>query len=127
MRFLKSIWIVLGIGIVSYLLFTLSIIFFHDVENYFYQTEFNSERWKTWKMTVDEACLRWDMMEDLQNNYELDGMTEREIVKLLGEPGSKFKTEWTYTLGMARRGIDTGTLSLTFENGKVKSHHIRTG
>lgn len=69
--------------------------------------------------------LRWDMVNDLQDDYELDGMTEEEIVKLLGEPEYKSKVEWTYNLGMARFGIDTGILSLTLENGKVKTHHVR--
>jgi hypothetical protein len=67
------------------------------------------------------------MVDDLQNDYKLDGMTEEEVIKLLGEPESKSKGEWEYYLGMARRGIDTGTLSLTFENGKVTTHHVRAG
>ena len=78
-------------------------------------------------MTENTMTLRWDMVDDLQNNYELDGMTETEIIKLLGEPASKTIIEWTYNLGMARRGINTGTLSLTFENGRVKTHHVREG
>jgi outer membrane protein assembly factor BamE (lipoprotein component of BamABCDE complex) len=78
-------------------------------------------------MTEDTMTLRWDMVDDLEDDYKLDGMTEEEVVKLLGEPGAKSTIEWTYDLGMARRGIDTGTLSLTFENGKVKTHHVRAG
>lgn len=78
-------------------------------------------------MTEDEMTLRWDMTHDLQKQHQLDGMTEEQIIQLLGQPGSKSVLEWTYDLGMARRGIDTGTLSLTFENGKVKTHHVRTG
>lgn len=70
--------------------------------------------------------LRWDMVYNLQDKHELDGMTEQEIIELLGEPGSKSIVEWTYHLGMARHGIDTGTLSLIFENGKVKSHEVRS-
>ena len=85
-----------------------------DIANYFNRTEFDSDKWKNWEMTEDEGTLRWDMVVDLQHDYELDGMTEEEIIKLLGEPGSKSAVEWTYYLGMARRGIDTGTLSLTF-------------
>ena len=77
-------------------------------------------------MTENEITLRWDMTHDLQEDHVLNGMTEEEIIELLGQPESK-KIEWTYDLGMARRGIDTGTLSLTFENGKVKTHHVRIG
>ena len=78
-------------------------------------------------MTENEITLRWDMTHDLQEDHVLNGMTEEEIIELLGQPESKSKIEWTYDLGMARRGIDTGTLSLTFENGKVKTHHVRIG
>ena len=78
-------------------------------------------------MTEDEMTLRWDMTHDLQEEHQLDGITEEQIIELLGEPGSKSDAEWTYDLGMARSGIDTGTLSLTFENGKVKTHNIRRG
>ncbi len=76
-------------------------------------------------MTEDEMTLRWDMVHDLDQEHELDGMTEEQIIKLLGHPESKSEIEWTYDLGMARSGIDTGTLSLTFENGKVKTHNVR--
>lgn len=115
------------IGVGLYFLFILSPAFEPDFNNYFSRTDFDSDKWKNWEMTEDTMTLRWDMMDDLQDDYELDGMTEEEIIKLLGEPGSKSVIEWTYDLGMARRGIDTGTLSLTFENGKVKIHHVRTG
>jgi len=76
-------------------------------------------------MTEDEMTLRWDMTYDLQERHELDGMTEKQIIELLGQPGFKSDIEWTYDLGMARSGVDTGTLILTFENGKVKTHNIR--
>ena len=110
-----------------YFLFILSIVFSPYISNYFSRTDFESEKWKKWEMTEDNWTLRWDMMDDLQDDYELVGMKEEEIIRLLGEPESKSSIEWTYDLGMARRGIDTGTLSLAFEDGKVKTHYIRTG
>ena len=127
MRPLKILGLTLGIGAGLYLLFILFLVSGPYVDNYLSRTDFDSEKWKKWEMTEDEMTLRWDMVDDLQDGYKLDGMTEQEIIELLGEPGAKSKVEWTYDLGMARHGIDTGTLSLTFENGKVKTHRIRTG
>jgi hypothetical protein len=127
MRLLKILGLTFLIGGGLYFLFALSFAFGPDISNYFNRTDFDSDKWKNWEMTEDTMTLRWDMVDDLQDDYELDGMTEEELIKLLGEPGSKSTFEWTYDLGMARRGIDTGTLSLTFENGIVKTHHVRAG
>jgi hypothetical protein len=126
-RLLKNIGLTLGIGAGLYFLFVLFVVASPSIDNYFSRTHFDSDKWKNWTMTEDEMTLRWDMVDDLQDDYELDGMTEEEIIELLGEPGSKSIIEWTYDLGMARRGIDTGTLSLTFEEGKVKTHYVRVG
>ena len=126
MRLLKIIGLTLGIGAGLYFLFILFMVISPSLDNYFSRTDFDSDKWKNWKMTENEITLRWDMTHDLQEDHVLNGMTEEEIIELLGQPESK-KIEWTYDLGMARRGIDTGTLSLTFENGKVKTHHVRTG
>jgi len=126
MRLLKIIGLTLGIGAGLYFLFILFMVISPSLDNYFSRTDFDSDKWKNWKMTENEITLRWDMTHDLQEDHVLNGMTEEEIIELLGQPESK-KIEWTYDLGMARRGIDTGTLSLTFENGKVKTHHVRIG
>jgi hypothetical protein len=127
MRPLKIIGLILGIGSAVYVLFVLSVVVSPGVNNYFSRTEFDSDKWKSWKMTEDKMTLRWDMVHDLQQQHELDGMTEDQVIELLGQPASKDEIEWTYDLGMARRGIDSGILSLTFENGKVKGHYVRTG
>jgi hypothetical protein len=124
---LRIVGLTLIIGGGLYFLFIISLAFLPDVSNYFSRTDFDSGKWKNWEMAEDTMSLRWDMVDDLQNDYKLDGMTEEEVIKLLGEPESKSKGEWEYYLGMARRGIDTGTLSLTFENGKVTTHHVRAG
>jgi hypothetical protein len=126
-RVLKIIGLTLGIGAGLYLLFVLFIVVSPSIDNYFSRTDFDSDKWKSWTMTEDEMTLRWDMTHDLQEEHQLDGMTEEQIIELLGQPGSKSDIEWTYDLGMARSGIDTGTLSLTFENGKVKTHNVRQG
>jgi len=127
MKLLKILGLTFLIGGGLYFVVAISFAFGPDINNYFSRTDFDSEKWKTWEMTEDGMTVRWDMVDDLQDDYELDGMTEGEIVKLLGEPGSRSIVEWTYDLGMARQGIDEGTLSLTFENGRVKTHHVREG
>lgn len=88
--------------------------------------EFNSDRWKNWKNSEAEWSLRWDMMNSLRNNYELKGMTKDEIIELLGEPESLSQKEFSYYLGMAKWGIDIGTLTIKFnETGKVTNYQVR--
>jgi hypothetical protein len=127
MRILKIIGLTLGIGGGAYLFFIVALVFGPYLNNFFNREDFDSERWKNWKETEAEMSLRWNMISDLEENYELKGMTPTEVVDLLGEPDSKNSFEWTYYLGMAGHGIDTGTLSLTFENGKVKSYTTYRG
>ncbi len=52
--------------------------------------KFESQKWKTANMNSEvNWSLRWDMMNDLRNDYQLIGMSKNEIVKLLGEPDNK--------------------------------------
>lgn len=127
MKLLKIIGLTLGIGAGLYLLFVFIIVSKPYIENYSNRTKFESEKWKTWKESEDEMSFRWNMVKDLEDNYSLKGMKGKEIVELLGEPEMKSDTEWAYYLGMAGHGIDTVTLSLTFENGKVKTYRIFRG
>lgn len=55
------------------------------------------------------------MMNSLRNNHNLKEKNKSEILKLLGNPSSKSKTEFYYYLGMAKSGIDTGTLMIKFD------------
>ena len=90
--------------------------------------EFNSSKWKNWEESEVEWSLRWDMLNSLRNNYELKGMTKSEILELLGEPDSQSISEFSYYLGMAKSGIDTGTLTITFdETGKVTNYNVKRG
>ncbi len=89
--------------------------------------EFESEKWKNWVETETTASLRWDMRNDLLRKHELVGMSIIEIVDLLGEPENSSKNEFRYYLGMARSGIDTGSLILTIESGVVIKHAIWHG
>ncbi len=92
-----------------------------------YDTEFDSEKWKTWNESESTMTLRWDMRKDLIKKHKLIGLTASEVIELLGEPENKSDTEFRYYLGMARFGIDTGSLSLTIENGKVIDYKIWHG
>jgi len=88
--------------------------------------EFNSEKWKNWTETEQKMSLRWDMMNSLRNNHELKGKTKTEIVQLLGKPDSKTEIRFRYYLGMAKIGIDIGTLTIKFnEDGKVIDYNVR--
>lgn len=82
---------------------------------------FDSKEWKKWDIKTD-TNLRWDMVDDLINNYNLKGKTEHEIKELLGEPESNVQNpsdDYYYDLGPCRRGIDFGSLNIEFKNGKV--------
>ena len=90
--------------------------------------KFEAEKWKNWQNTEEEWSLRWDMMNSLRNNYELKGMSKREIIKLLGTPDTETKKEFTYYLGYSHTGINTGTLSLYFDqNNRVIDFDVWDG
>lgn len=62
------------------------------------------------------------MSDDLIKNHNLIGKDTTEIFNLLGKESLDCyngKCSARYVLGGCRRGIDTGTLELTFERGKV--------
>ena len=91
--------------------------------------KFDSNKWKNWVETESTMSLRWDycMRNDLIKQHKLKGLSEPEVIKLLGEPEKKSEHEFRYYLGMARRGIDTGSLILTMKNGVVIDYRIWHG
>lgn len=80
---------------------------------------------KTW---FEEAEKRTSMVYSLINSYELKGMTETEIIDLLGEPEQKLdepSRQYVYYLGRAGLGVDDSLLRLSFDkNGELESHEI---
>ena len=83
---------------------------------------FDSKKWKNAPFKGPDISLRWDMTNDLIENYDLKGKDTTEIFKLLGKENFdcfKHKCVVSYSLGPCRRGIDYGTLELTFIDGKV--------
>lgn len=105
MKLLRIIGLTLGFGAALYFLFIFFVIARPSIDNYFGRIDFDSDKWKSWKMTDDEMTVRWDMTHDLQEKHELNGMTKEQIIELLGQPESKSDSEWTYDLGMARSGM----------------------
>ena len=82
--------------------------------------KFNSELWKTANLNSEEnMTLRWDMMNDLRNKYKLVGMTKKEIIELLGDPGDTASSEFRYYLGYSKTGINTGSLIITFNDKNI--------
>ena len=84
---------------------------------------FDSYKWKNWTESENEWTLRWDMMNSLRNNYELKGMTKKQIIELLGEPESKTKIEFEYHLGYSKHGINTGRLTIKFDKDNTVSDY----
>jgi hypothetical protein len=83
---------------------------------------FDSHKWLAWSEKGGENSLRWDMCDDLIDNYLLIGMTKREVVALLGAPMSdcdKENCDIVYGLGPCRSGISYGSLYLTLEKNKI--------
>jgi hypothetical protein len=90
---------------------------------------FDSDLWKTANLNLeDNFSLRWDMMNDLRRRYTLVGMTRKEIVELLGDPGGTDTAEFVYYLGYTGTGINTGTLRIFFNgNGLVTKVRVWQG
>lgn len=81
---------------------------------------FDPQVWKTANLNLEEnISLRWDMMNDLRNRYPLVGMTKREIVDLLGSPPDTDGAEFRYYLGYSKRGINTGSLIIYFNDHDI--------
>ena len=91
--------------------------------------KFDSDKWKNSDLNTEENWdLRWNMMNDLRKNHELVGMKKAEIEKLLGKPDSETNSEYSYYLGMTGTGINTGSLTITFnESGIVEKINVHQG
>src|SRR5881397_1497442 len=77
--------------------------------------KFNSGVWKTANLNLEENwSLRWDMMNDLRNRYKLVGMSKSKIIDLLGNPETETNSEFVYYLGYSKNGINTGSLTISF-------------
>ena len=127
MKIFKILGGLIASVIVGYLGFIAYLTFEPDIENYKNRIEFNSELWKNWEETEATASLRWDMTHDLTANYELIGKSTEQVFELLGKPSEQSNSELRYYLGMSRHWIDTGSLILELEEGKVVNYRIWHG
>ncbi|MFC4601408.1 hypothetical protein [Cohnella hongkongensis] len=85
-------------------------------------SRFDQETW------LKEPEKRYDMVSSLTSKYKLKGMTENEIIDLLGEPAEKLtepSRQFLYYIGSAGLGVKVTLLQLHLdENGRVESHDI---
>jgi hypothetical protein len=90
---------------------------------------FDSERWKAANLDSEATwSLRWDMMNSLRNTHELERKNKREIIELLGEPEAKTGSTFRYYLGYSKKGINTGSLVITFNTeDKVVDYKVWQG
>ena len=89
---------------------------------------FDSKEWKNWVETEETWSLRWNMMNSLRNSHQILGESQSAIIELLGEPESKTLNEYIYYLGYSKRGINTGFLTIVFdERGYVKHFRVWDG
>ncbi|MEM6397392.1 MAG: hypothetical protein AAF741_13675 [Bacteroidota bacterium] len=107
--------------------FLLFVVFQNDIDNFINRTEFDAEQWKNWEETDSTMTLRWDMTNSLTKKYDLVGMSVSDITALLGKPSGRRPGQLSYYLGMARCGIDTGSLFLEIDNEIVVSYRIWHG
>lgn len=105
-----------------FLLLILYLIFFCN------DKKFDSKEWKEWKETESSLSLRYDMIKDLMNHYNLTGQSRDQIIELLGDPDSSVAHRYYYNLGYSKRGIDIGTLIIVFnDNDTVVSISVISG
>ncbi len=81
-----------------------------------YISEFNEKKWSNYER------LRTYMIEDMEEEYEIVGMTDKEVLELLGEPmynyGDETITRYEYYAGDGI--IDPYFYEIIFENGIAK-------
>ena len=105
------------------------IVFFLNSCGQISHQKFDANKWQNANLNLEENWdLRWQMMNDLRNNFDLEEMNKTQIIKSLGNPDSETKNEYNYNLGMTGTGINTGNLTIVFkENNKVKKINVRQG
>lgn len=89
---------------------------------------FDSTKWIQWKETETTMSLRWNMMNDLRKKHKLDKLNQKEVIELLGKPDSESQKVFRYYLGYSKRGINTGSFVIIFNDEKVvKQYYVWQG
>lgn len=91
------------------------------------QKDFNSTEWKNWVESEGTPNTRWLMHKDLLDNNDLKTYSKEQVLDLLGKPNSETDDKYYYLLGTTGRGINTGTMTITFENGSVVDVKVTDG
>ena len=86
---------------------------------YVYLGQFTPEKWEK------HYLYRNFMFEDLQKDYQLQGMTKDELEKLLGKPLSSNENELVYYYSYSF--LDETNIYFVFENEKVSYWHFDLG
>lgn len=95
--------------------------------NSIFSTKFSSEEWKAEIYSESEWSKKWEMCKDLLKEYELAGMTSKEIINLLGQPNTMTHNSISYNLGPTGKGINYGTLTLVLDEDIVKEIKVTQG
>lgn len=110
-------------GVFSTIFILLAILFFIWFGLFQYWHTFTTEKW------LEYPNRRAKMTADLLENYELVGMTEDEVISLLGQNNNEYgyfnqDNRFIYYLGEERTIIDSEWLLIDFENGVVKEYSM---
>ena len=116
------------IKIVNYTIFSIFLILFIAIIVccllYRYQHTFSPDKW------LNNPTERTDIINDLLQSYELIGLTEAEILSLLGSPNNDYcvfnaNNRYVYYLGPERLfSIDSEWLLVDFIDGVVSDYSL---
>lgn len=88
---------------------------------------FNSDKWKAQRHSGARDNPRAGMLGELKKLLRA-GMTQDEVLVLLGEPDSKQGTRFTYDLGAPGFAVDYEYFHIDFDaDGKLVRHWIEQG
>jgi hypothetical protein len=88
---------------------------------------FDSDKWKAQRHSGARDNPRAGMLRELEKLLRA-GMTQNEVLALLGEPDSKRGTRFTYDLGAPGFGVDYQYFNIEFDaGGKLVRRWIEQG
>lgn len=98
-------------------LFAIVLIWWGSLHNW---NHFSQQKW------LEHPEKRAGMTADLFDRYDLVGMSEEEVIHLLGPAHSNQDDRLVYDLGDARTIIDSEWLLIDFKNGAVSKYSMTT-
>ncbi|NJM34238.1 MAG: hypothetical protein HC850_05440 [Rhodomicrobium sp.] len=88
--------------------------------------DFQSDAWKAQRGSFAIDNPRQRMLRGAEALLQ-PGMTEDQVLALLGEPESRENDRWRYGVGALGFGVDLSFLIVEFSDGRLKSHLIEQG